>query len=45
MKLLGHVLFGLSFLRNLYTKKYFIPMGYILVRKFEFLSLLVADIS
>ena len=45
MKPLGHVLFHLSFLRNLYTKThYFIPMGYILVRKFEFLRLLFADI-
>ena len=46
MKLLGHVLFRLSFLRNIYTKThhYFISMGYSLVRKFEVLRLLVADI-
>lgn len=37
----------LSFLRNLHTKNhhYFIPMDYLLVSKFEFLRLLIADIT
>ena len=46
MKVLGHVLFHLSFLRNCHTKSdhCFMTMDCLSVSKFEFIMLSVADI-